>query len=281
MNSRSNKRPGLDRRATRDRAVVASPPWAAVVVVPPILSGPVAGYSRMTIDQGASARHAGPGPSEPRQNCGSLNPCISISNSGASPPVCGTASPGLSCWDCSRCASGSRGSRSSAVPGRRVPRATRGPAWRRGCSRPRRRFCCGPGSTTPAPGRPQTATRVQETLRARLFDKILTLGPAWFGAERTGGVMLSMVDGVEQLQTFFGQYLPQVDHRHLRAGRDLLLYRVVGSAGRRRHAGRGAVHVGPAGRRASQDRAARHARGKARSSRSARSSSTPCRACRR
>jgi ATP-binding cassette subfamily B protein len=56
----------------------------------------------------------------------------------------------------------------------------------------------------------RTAARVQEALRARLFDKIVTLGPAWFGAERTGGVMLSMVDGVEQLQSFFGQYLPQV-----------------------------------------------------------------------
>ncbi|HEY4044879.1 MAG TPA: ABC transporter ATP-binding protein [Rhodopila sp.] len=55
-----------------------------------------------------------------------------------------------------------------------------------------------------------TAARVQETLRGRLFDKIIALGPAWFGAERTGGVMLSMVDGVEQLQSFFGQYLPQV-----------------------------------------------------------------------
>ena len=55
-----------------------------------------------------------------------------------------------------------------------------------------------------------TAARVQEVLRARLFDKILALGPAWFGSERTGGVMLSIVDGVEQLQTFFGQYLPQV-----------------------------------------------------------------------
>lgn len=55
-----------------------------------------------------------------------------------------------------------------------------------------------------------TAARIQIVLRARLFDKIIALGPAWFGAERTGGVMLSMVDGVEQLQTFFGQYLPQV-----------------------------------------------------------------------
>ena len=56
----------------------------------------------------------------------------------------------------------------------------------------------------------RTAARVQEALRGRLYDKIVALGPAWFGAERTGGVMLSMVDGVEQLQTFFGQYLPQV-----------------------------------------------------------------------
>ncbi len=56
----------------------------------------------------------------------------------------------------------------------------------------------------------RTSTRVQETLRGQLYDKIVALGPAWFGAERTGGVMLSVVDGVEQLQTFFGQYLPQV-----------------------------------------------------------------------
>jgi ATP-binding cassette subfamily C protein CydCD len=56
----------------------------------------------------------------------------------------------------------------------------------------------------------RTAAQVQEALRGRLFDKILALGPAWFAAERTGGVMLSMVDGVEQLQSFFGQYLPQV-----------------------------------------------------------------------
>jgi ATP-binding cassette subfamily B protein len=56
----------------------------------------------------------------------------------------------------------------------------------------------------------RTAGRVQEALRGRLFDKIFELGPAWFGTERTGGVMLSMVDGVEQLQSFFGQYLPQV-----------------------------------------------------------------------
>ncbi len=56
----------------------------------------------------------------------------------------------------------------------------------------------------------RTAAGVQERLRGMLFDKIVALGPGWFATERTGGVMLSMVDGVEQLQSFFGQYLPQV-----------------------------------------------------------------------
>ncbi|HEV2186533.1 MAG TPA: ABC transporter ATP-binding protein [Stellaceae bacterium] len=55
-----------------------------------------------------------------------------------------------------------------------------------------------------------TAAKVQTDLRGRLYDKIAELGPAWFAGERTGGVMLSVVDGVEQLQTFFGQYVPQV-----------------------------------------------------------------------
>jgi ATP-binding cassette subfamily C protein CydCD len=56
----------------------------------------------------------------------------------------------------------------------------------------------------------RTAARVQETLRGRLFDKIGELGPGWFAGERTGGVMLLIGDGVEQLQTFFGAYLPQL-----------------------------------------------------------------------
>ena len=56
----------------------------------------------------------------------------------------------------------------------------------------------------------RTSAQVQTELRGRLYDKIAELGPAWFAGERTGGVMLSIVDGVEQLQTFFGQYVPQV-----------------------------------------------------------------------
>jgi ATP-binding cassette, subfamily B, bacterial len=56
----------------------------------------------------------------------------------------------------------------------------------------------------------RTAARVQEILRLKLYDKVTELGPAWFAGERTGGVMLSVVDGVEQLQSFFGQYVPQL-----------------------------------------------------------------------
>ena len=56
----------------------------------------------------------------------------------------------------------------------------------------------------------RTAARVQEVLRLKLYDKVTELGPAWFAGERTGAVMLSLVDGVEQLQTFFGQYVPQL-----------------------------------------------------------------------
>jgi len=51
----------------------------------------------------------------------------------------------------------------------------------------------------------RTATRVQEeAARPASTNKIAALGPRpWFAGERTGGVMLSIVDGVEQLQTFF------------------------------------------------------------------------------
>ena len=74
--------------------------------------------------------------------------------------------------------------------------------------------------------------------------------------------MLSMVDGVEQLQTFFGQYLPQVSIAAVRAARDLRLHRVVGRAGGRGDAGRGAVHAGAAGRRCTaRHRRARRASG--------------------
>nr|MBC8240953.1 ABC transporter ATP-binding protein [Alphaproteobacteria bacterium] len=56
----------------------------------------------------------------------------------------------------------------------------------------------------------RTAARVQIVLRQHLYDKIVHLGPAYFGLKRTGDVLVSLVEGVEQLETYFGQYLPQL-----------------------------------------------------------------------
>ncbi len=56
----------------------------------------------------------------------------------------------------------------------------------------------------------RTAALVQRTLRAALYDKAIALGPAHFGLARTGDVLIAMIDGVEQLETYFGQYLPQL-----------------------------------------------------------------------
>ena len=56
----------------------------------------------------------------------------------------------------------------------------------------------------------KTAATVQVHIRKQLYAKVVELGPAFFGLERTGDVILAMVDGVEQLETYFGQYLPQL-----------------------------------------------------------------------
>jgi ATP-binding cassette subfamily B protein len=56
----------------------------------------------------------------------------------------------------------------------------------------------------------RTAGRLQTRLRQRLHDKIVELGPAWAADGHTGALAMSVTDGVEQLHTFFGQYLPQL-----------------------------------------------------------------------
>ena len=55
-----------------------------------------------------------------------------------------------------------------------------------------------------------TAARVQQHLRQTLYAQVATLGPAHFARARTGDVMLSLVEGVQQLEVYFGQYLPQL-----------------------------------------------------------------------
>ena len=51
---------------------------------------------------------------------------------------------------------------------------------------------------------------LQLRLRARLHDQVVALGPAWFGVERTSDALLTLTEGVEQLETYFGQFLPQL-----------------------------------------------------------------------
>jgi len=55
-----------------------------------------------------------------------------------------------------------------------------------------------------------TAALVQATLRQTLYAHITALGPSHFGRSRTGDVVLSMVEGIQQLEVYFGQYLPQL-----------------------------------------------------------------------
>jgi len=55
-----------------------------------------------------------------------------------------------------------------------------------------------------------TAAKVQLKLRSQLHEHVLQLGPAHFGDVRTGEVLLSLVEGVEQLEVWFGEYLPQL-----------------------------------------------------------------------
>jgi ATP-binding cassette subfamily C protein CydCD len=55
----------------------------------------------------------------------------------------------------------------------------------------------------------KTAAAVQLRMRRRLYDKVMALGPAYFGEERTGDLILSLVDGIDQLEIYFGLYIPQ------------------------------------------------------------------------
>src|SRR5919106_1624374 len=51
---------------------------------------------------------------------------------------------------------------------------------------------------------------VQARVRQTILDQVVALGPAHFTRSRTGDVLVSMVEGVQQLEVYFGQYLPQL-----------------------------------------------------------------------
>ena len=51
---------------------------------------------------------------------------------------------------------------------------------------------------------------IQRALRERLFAKLLELGPAELAQRRSGELAVTLTESVEQLESFFGQYLPQL-----------------------------------------------------------------------
>ena len=56
----------------------------------------------------------------------------------------------------------------------------------------------------------RTAAQVKVELRRQLFEHSLAMGPGQFDQSRTGDVLTILGEGVERLQVFFGQFLPQM-----------------------------------------------------------------------
>ena len=54
------------------------------------------------------------------------------------------------------------------------------------------------------------AVRIKTDLRERLFDHILKLGPAYTRGQRTGELTTAAVEGIEALDAYYSQYLPQL-----------------------------------------------------------------------
>src|SRR5579864_7713046 len=55
-----------------------------------------------------------------------------------------------------------------------------------------------------------TAALMKSRIRSDLYEHILQLGAGHFDQRRTSDAVLTLVEGVEQLDPFFGQYLPQL-----------------------------------------------------------------------
>jgi len=54
------------------------------------------------------------------------------------------------------------------------------------------------------------AVRIKTDLRGRLFNHILNLGPAYTRGQRTGELTTAAVEGIEALDAYYSQYLPQL-----------------------------------------------------------------------
>ena len=56
----------------------------------------------------------------------------------------------------------------------------------------------------------QAAARVKSDLRERVFNHLMALGPTYICGERTGELINTTVEGIEALEQYFSQYLPQL-----------------------------------------------------------------------
>ena len=56
----------------------------------------------------------------------------------------------------------------------------------------------------------EAASRVKVSLRKRLMNHIVSLGPMYARGERSGELITTVVDGIESLEDYFAKYLPQL-----------------------------------------------------------------------
>ena len=56
----------------------------------------------------------------------------------------------------------------------------------------------------------RSSVEAKRVIRQQVYDKLVAIGPAYTERVRTSEAMQVCVDGVEQLEVFFGQYLPQL-----------------------------------------------------------------------
>jgi ATP-binding cassette, subfamily C, bacterial CydCD len=56
----------------------------------------------------------------------------------------------------------------------------------------------------------RAAARIKAQLRERLLDRLISLGPAYVQRERTGELINTVLEGIETLEAYFSQYLPQL-----------------------------------------------------------------------
>ena len=56
----------------------------------------------------------------------------------------------------------------------------------------------------------QAAAGIKTDLRSRLFSSLIRNGPSYSQGERTGELVNTAVNGIESLETYFSQYLPQL-----------------------------------------------------------------------